>query len=221
MLKKLFSKRKKNSIDDLYLEQMKASLRNKDLPIVVLDNSWHQIKTLIADDNFQKLEEQLMDTLKRRGELTNNINKSAVLKNKLLAKILEISDKLNNNVALANNPRLEKDITLAKENLIKLNEEVDLFKLESMIIEEELNTYNLLLVENTIVKSYNIMTQYRDKTLALDTEIDYYRNILLEKNEERKRYATASQELYDYMHKIVGRNTVEKLDTIMMRVDKQ
>lgn len=217
IFRKLFTRKNEQQptlIDQEHLEEMRLSLKTKVLPIVVLDNSWHKIKNIVADREFFDLENKVMDLLKKRGQLTYDIEKATKTKNKLLSQILEISDRLNN-TALANNALLEQEITLSRETLLQMNDYLDMFAIESAVVEEDLVTYNLLLVENTVVKSYTIMMEYREKISELDQEIDQYRNLLLLKNSEKKQYETAQQELYNYLHQIVGRSSIEKLDKIV------
>ncbi|WP_305768864.1 hypothetical protein [Candidatus Epulonipiscium viviparus] len=217
IFRKLFTRKNEQQptlIDQEHLEEMRLSLKTKVLPIVVLDNSWHKIKNIVADREFFDLENKVMDLLKKRGQLTYDIEKATKTKNKLLSQILEISDRLNN-TALANNALLEQEITLSRETLLQMNDYLDMFAIESAVVEEDLVTYNLLLVENTVVKSYTIMMEYREKISELDKEIDQYRNLLLLKNSEKKQYETAQQELYNYLHQIVGRSSIEKLDKIV------
>lgn len=217
IFRKLFTRKNEQQptlIDQEHLEEMRLSLKTKVLPIVVLDNSWHKIKNIVADREFFDLENKVMDLLKKRGQLTYDIEKATKTKNKLLSQILEISDRLNN-TTLANNALLEQEITLSRETLLQMNDYLDMFAIESAVVEEDLVTYNLLLVENTVVKSYTIMMEYREKISELDKEIDQYRNLLLLKNSEKKQYETAQQELYNYLHQIVGRSSIEKLDKIV------
>lgn len=201
-------------IEDEHLETLKMSLYTKELPVVILDNSWHKIKKLIADKEFLSSEEKLMALLKERGELTNKIKSLLKRKTSLLNKILDISNKLNNS-GNSNNPILEQEITKSRNLLLQVNDLLEKCNTDSARVEKEFLECNFTLVEDTVAKSYVIMKDYIENISQLDEEIEEHKKLVSVKSEEKRKLEVKQQELYNYLHKIVGRDNIEKLDKIM------
>ncbi|OOB77850.1 MAG: hypothetical protein ATN33_08405 [Epulopiscium sp. Nele67-Bin001] len=219
MLKKFFQKKRtptvispeheKNQFIEDNLEIIKYSLSQKKLPIVSLDQSWHNIKGILQDDELLKLEAQVMEDLKRRGQITHDINENINAKSVLVSKILELSEHLVDEDSDID------DMIKAKEALIHANDEISKLELEAVQLEEILESTNHDLIERAVIKAYTIMMNYRDQANSLEDEIDHLRKKLLEKTEERKSVATNHNQLYNYLHDVVGYEYVNKMDKIV------
>mgnify|MGYP000801289842 FL=1 len=67
--------------DDIY----KPALEGKKIPVLTLDNKWHQLFTQAEPDKrIKRLENQLNKLLKRQGKANTEITKLKKLKRKLL-----------------------------------------------------------------------------------------------------------------------------------------
>ncbi len=218
MIKKFLQRRRpqhmppeleKNQFIEEHIEAIKTSLNSKKLPIVSLDQSWHNIKELLYDDRLSELEVQVVEDLKRRGQITHEINENIHSKSKLVSKILDLSKNLTDD---------ENDIDemiRAKEALIQANDEINNLELEAIELEGILESTNHELIEIAVIKAYTIMMNYRDQANELESEIDELRKTMLEKSEARKQIAANHNQLYNYLHDVVGYEYVNKMDKIV------
>ena len=72
--------------DDIFI----PALTEKKIPILTLDNKWHQLfdKTE-ADSNIKKLENRLNELIKRQGKINTETKELKKLKKKLMQEIVE------------------------------------------------------------------------------------------------------------------------------------
>ncbi|OOB76817.1 MAG: hypothetical protein BEN19_03895 [Epulopiscium sp. Nuni2H_MBin003] len=187
-----------------HLMKMRETLSRQNLPIVSLDTSWYKIKEIIQDNNFTSLEEKIKEGVKKRGQLTCDIEQTYKMKNNLVNKILFLSQQEDETSAI--------EMETAKEALLLLNEQLAQYEKDIVKTEEDLEIDNFNIIEKAVTKSYTMMNEYRKNIVSLDKEIDEYRKLMLSKTQQKQEYEKAQQELYAYLHQVVGHENVDSLD---------
>ena len=72
--------------DDIY----KPALEGKKIPVLTLDNKWHQLFTQAqTDKRIKRLEEELNELLKRQGKAVTETKEIKKLKKKLMNEIMD------------------------------------------------------------------------------------------------------------------------------------
>lgn len=189
-------------------KSIKALMNQKKLPIVVLDKSWYEVKTLIANELVIEKEKAVLELLKERGALNNSLKEKQAVKQSLMKKVLEASEALNTN---GDDSKLAELNTL-HQAITRLNEEIPaeesrLEEIEALIVET-----NRELTEEAVALSYTYMDSCKEESKKLEDEIDALRRELLEKTNEKKKYDNMLGTLYHYLHNMVGYKHIDKID---------
>lgn len=191
------------------IDDVKQNVAYKQLPLVILDERWHHLfpeeeKT----PKIRELEHALGELLKRQGKITNDIKGVKAIKNKLMQEILDNAD--NVELSEAKRQKLmnrdQKLIMEAKEKLEKLEE-------EELLLPGKIRDCNIALVIEGVQVCYNrIHANYDDIQLLgkwiNEARIELKKKVLIKQDKEIK-----NNEIYSYMHDILGPEMMEVFDT--------
>ena len=191
-------------------DKYKNALAGKDIPILSLDNKWHQLFTQAqANPRIRRLEEQLNSLIKRQGKLNTEKKDIRKLKRKLMDQIMVTVDELDQGVNQEiNDKKIDADKRLVKECNVKLAAyEKELTQLPKQI--EEVNTQLMLATMEICYKKIKENTEQIDElTKWIDaTRIELKKNVVRKQDRE-----TENRQLYAYMHDIFGADVLEIFD---------
>ena len=89
-------------------KKFEKALEGKKIPILTLDNQWHQLVGKVEPDRqVAKLQEELNELLKRQGKARTEIRKIKALKKKLMDEIMELAE----DAASGKNKRAENKVS--------------------------------------------------------------------------------------------------------------
>ncbi|OON96975.1 MAG: hypothetical protein ATN36_04405 [Epulopiscium sp. Nele67-Bin005] len=218
MFKKFkFGKNKNNhdmeELSFVEIERIRMLLRENKLPILTLDNTWYQIKEIVVDRKIESLEKDVNHYLQQQGQLTNDLKEAQVVKTKLMEKILKFSEEAQEH------PDDCDDLDAARDALLKNNDIIAKLETKLTNAEQKLESINLELVENVVIKCYGFMEHHKSTRETLELEIDDLRALLLEKTEAKKQSNKDYGQLYNYLHDMMGYKYVDKLDKIVEEVE--
>ncbi|MGL4362743.1 MAG: hypothetical protein ACRCSG_05695 [Cellulosilyticaceae bacterium] len=194
-------------VKDKYLKEV---MSKTELPIVILDQNWYNIKPLMQNEELLKKEQKLIEYIKEQGKLTNRLKEDGQIKQNLMKEILESSQRLNMGK--------DSEVTVLEklqQGILKINEEL---KDDESRLEELgglIKSINLEIIEEIVIKGYEYMEISKMKSKALDEEIDTMRNIMLEKTNIKKKCDEETSILYNYLHNIVGYKHIDKIDHLV------
>lgn len=191
------------------IDDVKKNVAYKQLPLVILDERWHKLfpeeeKTA----HIKELEHMLGELLKRQGKITNDIKSVKAIKSKLMQEILNNAD--NMELSEAKRQKLmnrdQKLILEAKEKLEKLEE-------EELELPGKIRDCNIALVIEGVQVCYNRIHQNYDDIQLLgkwinEARIELKKKVLIKQDKELK-----NNEIYSYMHDILGPEMMEVFDT--------
>lgn len=184
-------------------------VKNKKLPILTLDNRWHE---LFSEESktpeIKDLEQKVNELLKKQGKLVNDIKDMKKLKNNLLKEIMDNMDVGNNLIAKAKEKKLDQN----KQFINELNGKIESAMDELADIPYQIKEEN----EALMTESMNSFYEYLEKSKAELKEVaDWIAKI----RDELKGKILLKQELeanntkiYSYMHDILGAELMELFD---------
>lgn len=187
----------------------KNALLGKKLPILTLDNKWHQLFTQAEQsDEINKLADQLNDLLKRQGKLNTEAKQLKAIKKRLLDEIMEHQTDNAGNPDKKTQKKLDENKRLIDETNEKLDEYMD--ELRFLPAEIDKVNYNLMLA--TMDVCYDYLAENAKSVKEIDEWISQMR-IELKKNIIKKQVKEAKNKgMYSYMHDIFGAQVIELFD---------
>jgi chromosome segregation ATPase len=185
-------------------DNFKEALKGKKLPILTLDNKWHQLFTQHNQNKeTSKLTEELNDLLAKQGGLNSEIKDIRRLKAKLMDEIVSGMDDTS---------LTEKDMEDHKRLINECNEKIEACQDELMDLPREIERINYQLMLYTMDVCYEIMEENTEEIAQIGEWISNIR-VELKKNVIRKQEKEwMNQELYTYMHNIFGPDVIEIFD---------
>lgn len=188
----------------------KTALEGKNIPILTLDNKWHQLFLgMEKDENVIELENQLNELLRRQGKLNSELKDIKVLKKKLMDDIMHSADILDKDPS---NKKEEKKLEESKRLLNDCNKKMEDDEDELIDLPRTIYKKNQELMLATMEICYekiHINAKEIDEISAWITEI---RKELKEKIIRKQEGEQKNKELYAYMHDIFGPDVIELFD---------
>lgn len=187
----------------------KPALAGKQIPILTLDNKWHQLFTQAEPNKeIMRLEEKLNELLREQGKASSDLKEIKKLKKKLMQEIMENAEdaSLNNNEGArkktAENTRLINECNEKIENcediLLEMPREIDRVNKELMLATMEICYDRLQRNEKKISETAEWIAQVR---------VELKKRLIRKQEMEQM-----NQELYTYMHNIFGPDVIEMFD---------
>jgi len=191
-------------------EEFQKVLKEKKIPLLTLDNKWHQLFTQYeCNPNIKELSEELNDLLKRQGKITTETKDIKKIKSKLMSEIVEIMDSMNGaEPGKDTNKKLEE-----KKRLIgECNEKVDAYADEMLDIPKKIDLINNKLMLATMECCYTTMQENTKEINETAEWISKIRKELKKKVIRKQESELKNHELYAYMHAIFGADVIEIFD---------
>lgn len=196
-------KKKNNAID------FKVVLQNKRIPILTLDEKWHELfPDYDKPPHIRELEKELNDLMKTQGQKVNDIKEMKALKKKLMEDIVKNMDVANGEVKGLKVKKQMKNQQLIQEINEKLRESDDNLVDIPYLIKEK----NEQLLLESMKVCYERLKHNR-------SEIDKYNDWIIKVREELKNRILVKQDMemkntaiYAYMHDMLGAEVLELLD---------
>ena len=102
-------------------EAFRSALSEKKIPILTLDNKWHQLFTQQeCTDEIRDMECELNGLLKRQGKVNEKKREIRKLKKKLMDEIVLLADEMEGGATL----RLEKEMETHKRLVAECNDKL-------------------------------------------------------------------------------------------------
>lgn len=184
-------------------------LRNKKVPLLVLDPDWHELfpehrKT----DGIRRREKRLSDLIKEQGQTSNDIKEYEKAKKVIM-------DNIVNNMTDGSEPggflkarKQEKNQKLMAE----LNDKITEAEENQKQIPAQIQSANKELLVEAMKVCYDELTYNTRQIEALEEWIRETRNQLKDKILEKQDMEMRNTQMYKYMHNLLGAKTVEIFD---------
>ena len=196
--------------DEVYM----SALQGKSIPILTLDNKWHQLFTQTdMTPEIEQLADELNALVEKDGKLRSQTKDIKKLKKKLLGEIVPLRDKANK---LGNAPNIEKEISERTRLINECNEKIDSHQDELLDLSKQIYDVDYKLMIETMKVCYETLHENTEYINGLDQWISQVR-VELKKNVIRLQEAEMENyNLYSYMHQIFGPEVIDLFD---MRYD--
>lgn len=184
-------------------------VKDKKLPILTLDNRWHE---LFTEDQktpeIKDLEQKVNNLLKKQGKLTNDIKDMKKLKNNLLKDIVENMDISPDIIGKAKEKKLDKN----KQYINEINEKIDAAMDDLAEIPYQIKEVNETLTAFSIRNFYERLEMNKVELKEVADWIGEIREKLKNKILIKQDLESENSKIYSYMHDILGAELMEAFD---------
>lgn len=188
----------------------KPALEGKNIPILTLDNKWHQLFTkLEKSEQIISTENELNELLRRQGKLNSELKEIKVLKKKLMDDIMISAGILDRD---ANNKKEEKKLEESKRLLNECNEKMESNEDELIDLPRSIYQKNQELMLATMEICYEVIHTNAKEIEEISAWISEVRKELKKKIIRKQESEMKNKELYAYMHDIFGPSVIEMFD---------
>ena len=187
-----------------------SELQGKSIPILTLDNKWHQLFTQTEmTPEIESLADELNSLVEKDGKLRSQTKDIKKLKKKLLGEIVPLRDKANK---LGNAPNIEKEISERTRLINECNDKLDSHQDELLDLSKQIYDIDYKLMLETMKVCYERLHDNTEDIKALDewikrARIELKKNVIRLQESEMENY-----NLYSYMHQIFGPEVVDLFD---------
>ncbi|MCR5508969.1 MAG: hypothetical protein K6F34_09805 [Lachnospiraceae bacterium] len=186
-------------------EKFRNALQDKRIPVLILDNKWHKLfKRSGTTPEIEILEKELTALLKRQGKLNSQIKDLKKIKGDLMNNIVSSMDE--------NDEMSEKKVTDSKRLINESNDQIDKYEDELLELPKQIDTVNKELMLKSMELCYETLAENTDEIESIadwirDIRIQLKKNII---KKQEKEFQNA--DLYSYMHDIFGHEVMELFD---------
>lgn len=188
-------------------DKYKELLQGKKIPLLVLDNKWHQL--FLAEKknrNIKKLEEELNQLLQRQGKLGTDIKDMKKLKADLLQ---EIRDNME---AAEKSVKFQKKQEKNQKLVVEINEKIEAYEDELLDLPHQMEQVNRQLMLETMNVFYNLMKQNDDTIDEIVQWVKTIRDEVKEKMVQKTTLEEYNTTIYGYLHDVLGGDVVDVFD---------
>lgn len=206
---------KKNEVDRSYRQYIDM----KKVPILPLDNRWHQLFPENAKPAMiKKLEKKVMDLVKREGSVNNDLKKLQVVKKKLMKEIVINMQETSE----AMDEKLRQKKLMTSQKLIEdINKKTNQLEDEKYDIPYELLKANENLLIASIDLCYDRLSNNQSKINFLADWIERTRTELKKNVVIKQEMEETNTMIYSYMHDMLGPRFMEVFDSRHEFVNKR
>lgn len=191
--------------DDVF----KPALADKKIPLLTLDNKWHQLFTQAQPDKrLKRLEEELNELIKRQGKANTEIREIRKLKKKLMKEIMDNAVE----ASVEDDPVARKRTDESKRLINECNEKMQAYKDELLELPEKIDKVNYQLMLVTMEICYDRLKENEKEIEETSNWIARVRVELKKRLIRKQEKEIMNQELYSYMHDIFGADVIEIFD---------
>ena len=191
-------------------EDFEAALKDKKVPILVLDQKWHRLFAIHdKTEEIKHVESQLNSLLAEQGKLNNELKELKKVKKQLMDNIVENMD----DAAKGENDKLRtKKLEEDKRLIDDINNKIDEKEDTLLDIPKQINDVNRELMLLSMDYFYGKLRVNQEQAKEIEdwinqVRIDLKKNIIRKQNREIN-----NKEIYSYLHDIFGHDVIELFD---------
>ncbi len=181
-------------------------LHGKRIPLLILDQKWHQLFLDNKPKEIERLEQKLNKQLATQGKLNQELKDMKVLKKKLMKNIVVNMDEIGEHGHETR--KLQEDRRLITE----INDKMEAEELQLEKLQGEMEEDNFLLMVETMEYCYRIMNSNETEREGLVIRIAQMRTELKTKIYRREVIEEQNRGIYAYLHDIFGAQVVDIFD---------
>lgn len=189
----------------------KEALAGKNIPLLTLDNKWHQLFTQAQTEipvEIRRGEEKLNELIKRQGKLNTESKEIRKLKKRLMTEIMDLADSTGGNPDAASEKKMGDNRRLINE----CNEKLEGYARELRLLPEEISSVNQKLMLRTMDICYQRIAENTREISGIDRWVKEIRVEIKKKLIRKEENEKAIFDLYSYMHDIFGAEVIDIFD---------
>lgn len=191
-------------------EVYSRALEGKSIPILTLDNKWHQLFTQTEmTPEIEQLADELNALVERDGKIRTETKNIKKIKKKLLGEIMPLRDQANKSGGSAS---IEKEIQDRTRLINECNDKLAAHEDELLDLSKEIYDLDYQLMVETMKVCYETLHDNTDYIKTMDewvsqVRVELKKNVIKLQEAEMENY-----NLYSYMHQIFGPEVIEIFD---------
>lgn len=191
-------------------EVYSRALEGKSIPILTLDNKWHQLFTQTEmTPEIEQLADELNALVERDGKIRTETKNIKKIKKKLLGEIMPLRDQANKSGGSAS---IEKEIQDRTRLINECNDKLASHEDELLDLSKEIYDLDYQLMVETMKACYETLHDNTDYIKTMDewvsqVRVELKKNVIKLQEAEMENY-----NLYSYMHQIFGPEVIEIFD---------
>lgn len=183
-------------------------LKKKNIPIACLDERWLR---LFPDSEktplIKKLENELKELLKRQGKVNTDLKDIRVVRDKLTQSVLETAE----DTSIPENKRLKKQAA-SQRLIVEARQKQDNLELELDELPDKIKEANSALIFESVRVCYQRINQNKQDIDMLEQWIEQMREKLKERVVLKQDKEITNEEIYTYLHGMLGVGVMEAFD---------
>lgn len=185
------------------------ALNGRKIPILTLDNKWHQLLQRFGPDKKRdKLEEELNELLKKQGKANTEIKEYKKLKKKLMGEIVEHAE----DAASGGNKEAEKKLNDNTRLINECNQKIEEYEEAILTLPGEIDNVNKKLMLKTMEVCYDTLKRNKVEIDETAKWIAMIRVELKKRLIRKQEQEQMNQDIYTYMHNIFGPDVIDMFD---------
>lgn len=190
-------------------EVFKPALNGRKIPVLTLDNKWHQLFTKAEPDReLKRLENELKTLLKKQGKANTEIKELKKLKNRLMGEIVHLADEATGGKDKNAEKKLEENTKLINE----CNEKTQEYEDQLMELPREIDRVNKELMIKTMEICYDTLKRNKEEIDETSKWISFVRVELKKRLIRKQEQEQMNQDIYTYMHNVFGPDVIDMFD---------
>ena len=190
-------------------EVFKPALNGRKIPVLTLDNKWHQLFTKAEPDReLKRLENDLNTLLKKQGKANTEIKELKKLKNRLMGEIVHLADEATGGKDKNAEKKLEENTKLINE----CNEKTQEYEDQLMELPREIDRVNKELMIKTMEICYDTLKRNKEEIDETSKWISFVRVELKKRLIRKQEQEQMNQDIYTYMHNVFGPDVIDMFD---------
>ena len=194
-----------------------SAIKGKKIPVLTLDNKWHQLFTQTQPDKqILKLEEKQTELLKKQGKANTDIKEIKKIKKKLMDEIVVYADEASKSGSKSAEKKLEENKRLINE----CNEKMEEYEDQLLELPGQIDEVNKELMLKTMEVCYDTLKKNRAE---IETTTEWIARIRVELKKRlirKQEQEMMNQALYSYMHDIFGADVIDIFDMEYMEKEE-
>ena len=199
--------RKKEQVSEY--EEVRRIVRSMRVPILILDNKWHELfPDYKKTSRIKELERQLNELLKKQGKITDESKEMKKLKQKLMEDIISNITEEGGEVGRFKQRKQEK----SQKMILDINNKLEKYEEELDEIPNRIKKINEDLLIESIHLWHTEMENNRGEIEMLNQWILDAREKLKANILRKQDMETQNSMMYSYMHDLLGAKLMEQVD---------
>lgn len=185
------------------------ALQNKKIPLLILDAQWHELfPEYRKTAEIKRLEKMLSNLIKEQGQAANDVKEYDKAKKAIMDNIVQ-------NMTDGNAPDSFLKLRKQERNqklIADLNDRIVEAEEAQARLPEQIKSVNKELLIESMKVCYEELTAHAEQIQELNEWISEARNLLKDKILEKQDMEMRNEQMYKYMHNLLGAHTVEIFD---------